>query len=156
MSFFTGSPMQERRLSGVPGDTFSRASNYYKGLLDDDSEFQAIAEPELRRFKQQILPDIAEQFGGAGALSSSGFQNAAATAGADLSERLGALRARLRQSAAEGLTNIGQTGTYLEAGRPGLLDFAGPAIGSALASFGGSALGAAGTAAGNWLSSKFR
>jgi hypothetical protein len=157
MSFFTGTPGAFKRLEGVPADTFSTAANYYKGLLGDNpSDFESFATPEMRRFKQQILPDIAEQFGGAGALSSSGFQNAASNAATDLSERLGALRASLRQSAAQGLTDIGSRGTYYQQGQPGLLDFAGPALGSVGSAFAGPALGRLGNAAGDWFVNRFK
>ncbi|CAK9251613.1 unnamed protein product [Sphagnum jensenii] len=47
---------------------------------------------------------------GAGGLSSSGFRNAAVSAGTDLSERLGAIRANLRQAGAQGLQNAGKIG----------------------------------------------
>lgn len=95
------------------------AANYYRGLLSDDSEdFNAFARPELRRFNEQIVPDLAEQFAGmgSGGLESSGFRNAAVSAGADLSERLGALRANLRQSGVQGLQNMTNTalGQYQE------------------------------------------
>jgi hypothetical protein len=47
---------------------------------------------------------------GSGGLSSSSFRNAAVGAGTDLSERLGAIRAGLRQQGAQGLQNIGNMG----------------------------------------------
>ncbi len=47
---------------------------------------------------------------GAGGLSSSGFRNAQIQGATDLSERLGQLRAQLRQSAAQGLMGVGQFG----------------------------------------------
>lgn len=160
MSFFTGKPGAFKRLEGVPNDTLSTAANYYKGLLGNDNEdFNSFAAPELRRFKQQTIPDLAEQFagagGGQGSLSSSGFQNSAATAATDLSERLGELRARLRQNAAQGLTDIGNMGTYYEQGQGGALDTIGPAIGSVVSEYGpeiggavGSLFGPAGTVVG--------
>jgi len=66
--------------------------------------------PEQRRFNEQIIPDLAEQFSGHGGIGSSGFRNAAVNAGTDLSERLGAIRAQLRQQGAQGLSNIGGMG----------------------------------------------
>jgi len=95
------------------GGAFGQAGNYYGGLLSNDSQdFDAMAAPELRRFNEQIVPDLAEQFAGmgSGALSSSGFRNSAIGAGTDLSERLGALRANLRSQGAQGLMNLGQQG----------------------------------------------
>ncbi len=95
------------------GGSFGTAADYWRGLLGDESEdFNMFARPELRRFHQQTIPDLAEQFAGmgSGGMSSSGFRNAAVGAGTDLSERLGAIRAQLRQSAAQGLMGLGQTG----------------------------------------------
>lgn len=94
------------------GGAFNNASNYYNDLLSNNSsDMEAFAAPEMRRFNEQIIPDLAEQFAGLGAggsgLSSSGFQNQLGRAGADLSERLAAMRANLRQNAAQGLQNIG-------------------------------------------------
>lgn len=95
------------------GGAFGDAADYYRNNLSNNSQdFQAFAAPEMRRFNEQIIPDIAEQFAsmGSGGLSSSGFRNAAVNAGTDLSERLGAIRAQIRQQSAQGLTSIGQMG----------------------------------------------
>ena len=70
--------------------SFGDVSDYYRGLLgEDSSDFDAFAAPQLRQFREQIIPEISEQFAGmgAGGLSSSGFRNAALSAGTDLSER---------------------------------------------------------------------
>jgi len=170
MSFFTGTPGKFERLSNLNpeqmgtyqnltqqgANAFSDAGNYYRNLLSNDSQdFNAFAAPELRRFRQETIPDIAEQFAGAGsgALSSSGFRNSAVNAGVDLSERLGALRAQLRQQGAQGLQNIGNTalGNFGEnvyrPARPGALDYLGQGIGQAAGM-------AAGYAGGNWLSNR--
>src|SRR5690606_16547979 len=113
--------------------------------------------PEMRRFNQEIIPGIAEQFAGmgSGSLSSSGFRNSAVNAGADLSERLGAIRAQLRQQAAQGLSNIGQLGlgnynqnVYTQ-GQPRLFESLGPAFGSIGSSLAGPLLGRAGNVLGD-------
>lgn len=123
MSFFTGSPAEYEQVSNLtPGQlriqkererasrgAFQDVGNYYRSNLSDNpADFQAFAAPELRQFNEQIIPGLAEQFAGmgAGALSSSGFRNAAVGAGTDLSERLGALRANLRQNSAQGLQGL--------------------------------------------------
>src|SRR5436190_8080859 len=114
-SFMLGSPAQyelqnnllpyqaslHRQKAGAAGQALPQLQNYYQGLMSDNSvDFDAMAAPEMRRFNEQIVPGLAEQFAGmgSGGLSSSGFRNAAVGAGTDLSERLGALRAQLRQS----------------------------------------------------------
>jgi len=95
------------------GGAFGQSSDYYRDLLSDDSQTaNAMFQPEMRQFNEQIIPGLSEQFAGmgSGGLSSSGFRNAAVSAGADLSERLGAIRAGLRQQGAAGLQNMGQFG----------------------------------------------
>ena len=85
---------------------------------------------------------------GAGGLSSSGFRNAQIQGSTDLSERLGALRAGLRQSGAAGLAGLGGMGLnpysqniQTQEGSPGFLSSFAPAIGSGISS-----------AIGNWFS----
>jgi hypothetical protein len=101
------------------GGAFGESADYYRNLLSDNPEdYQAFAAPEMRKFHEEIVPGLSEQFAGmgAGGLSSSGFRNAAVGAGTDLAERLGAIRAGLRQQGAQGLQNIGQQalGNYSE------------------------------------------
>jgi hypothetical protein len=95
------------------GGAFGQAADYYRSNLSNNPEdYNAFAAPQLRQFNEEIIPGLSEQFAGmgSGGLSSSGFRNAAINAGTDLSERLGAIRANLRQNSAAGLQNIGQAG----------------------------------------------
>ena len=175
MAFMTGTPAKYQNVSsllpyqqrlhkqnaGAASGAISSLQNYYGGLMSDNpADFQAMAAPEMRRFNEQIIPDLSEQFAGmgAGGLTSSGFRNAAVSAGTDLSERLGALRAQLRQSAAQGLQGLAGVGTenvsqsvQTDPGTQGFLATAAPIAGAALTAFGGPALGALGTAAANWI-----
>jgi hypothetical protein len=137
------------------GGAFGTAADYYRDLLSNDPEtLKQLSAPELRRFNEDIIPGLAEQYSGYGGIGSSGFRNASTNAATDLSERLGAMRANLRQQGAHGLQNIGQQGlqqfdqNVYEPGTPGLLDYAGQAIGNA----GTQAIGGFAT---NWLNSKF-
>lgn len=132
------------------GGSFGQAGDYYRDLLGGDgSTYQAQQAPEMRQFREQIIPELSEQFAGmgAGGLSSSGFRNAAVGAGADLSERLGAIRAQLRQQGAQGLMGLGQQGLnqYNEniytQGQPGALQGIMGGIGQGLGMAGGAALG---------------
>lgn len=103
-------PLQMEQANAARGN-FGQSSNYYKNLLSNNSaDIQAFQEPEMRQFREQTIPGLAEQFAGAGAggLSSSGFRNSVAGAGADLGERLARLRADLRQSSADKLNQMGQ------------------------------------------------
>lgn len=146
------------------GGAFGTSADYYRNLLSDNSQdYNAFAAPMLRQYSQDIVPGLSEQFAGmgAGGLSSSGFRNAQIQGATDLAERLGALRANLRQAGAAGLQNIGQMGLQnysqnmvTQPGTEGFLSQAAPAVGGALAAFGGPALGVLGTAAGNWLTNK--
>ena len=95
------------------GGAFGSAADFYYDILNNDPEMlQQLFDPEFRRFNQDIIPGLAEQFAGmgSGALSSSGFRNSATQAGTDLAERLAQMRMGLRQNAAQGLQNIGQAG----------------------------------------------
>lgn len=183
MGFFTGTPEVREQVSNLTpgqlgiqkqlqraakgsgaGGAFGDSADYYRNLISDNSaDLAAFSAPELRKFNEQIVPDLAEQFAGMGAgnLSSSGFRNAAVGAGADLSERLGAIRANLRQQGAQGLQNIGsqsltphtQWQTTQES-TPGFLSTIAPAFGTAVGAAAGSAFGnKAINMGGNWLSS---
>ena len=153
------------------GGTFGTLSDYYQNQFNDDtSDFGAYANPEMRRFREQTVPDLAEQFAGmgfgggsgSGGLSSSAFRNAATNAGVDLGERLAQIRAQIRQQSAQGLQQLGQTGlqnysqnVYTQ-GQPGFLQHALTAAGQiGGAYFGGPMGAAAGGAAGSKLGSLF-
>ncbi len=145
------------------GGAFGQSADFWRNLLSDESEdFNSFAKPELRRFHEQTMPDFAEQFAGmgSGGMSSSGFRNAAVGAGTDLSERLGAIRAQLRQSAAQNLFGLGQAGlqsfyenTY-QPDAPNPLATIAPVAGSVIGGMMGGPPGAmAGYAAGTGVSS---
>lgn len=129
-------------LNSGAGGAFGTAADYYRNNLSDNpADFDAFAAPEMRRYNEQIIPDLAEQFAGMGSvgLSSSGFRNSAVSAGTDLSERLGAIRANLRQQSAQGLMNVGNAGlqsfdeNYYEPPTPGFMEqAAGPIAGAAM------------------------
>lgn len=157
--------LQNAGMNKGAGGAFGDSADYYRNLLSNDSaDYNDFAAPQMRQFNEQTIPGLAEQFAGmgAGGLSSSGFRNAAVGAGADLSERLGALRASLRQQGAQGLFNIGQQGLQsysqnmqTEAPTEGLFAKAAPAFGTALGSFAGPFGSAFGGASGNWLKNYF-
>ncbi len=154
--------LQQEQVDAAKG-AFGSAADYYRNNLSDNPEdMAAFSAPAIRQFNEEIVPGVSEQFAGmgAGGLSSSGFRNAATTAGTDLAERLGAIRANLRHSSAQGLANMGQNalGNYskdvmTQPGSQGFLSSVAPAIGTAAgAYFGGPAGAAAGNALGNAFS----
>jgi hypothetical protein len=111
-SFSTLNPQQSTLLqqllgsiSGQSGNIqqnplYQAGGNYLQKILGGDtSQFEG---PLMRQFNEQIIPGLAERFSGAGAgsQSSSAFQQALGGAGADLTERLGALRGGLQMQAA--------------------------------------------------------
>lgn len=145
--------LQQANLQPGAGGSFGTAADYYRDLLsNNNADMGAFSAPELRRYNEDIVPGLSEQFAGmgAGGLSSSGFRNAQTQGAVDLSERLAQIRANLRQSAAQGLTNIGQMGLnpysqnmVTEQGSQGFLSAVAPAFGQAAAgyAFGPSASG---------------
>ena len=140
------------------GGAFGDVADYYRSLMNpSDQQFNDFSAPEMRRYREQYIPDLAEQFAGmgSGALSSSGFRNAATQQASSLSERLASMRAGLRQQGAQGLMGIGSQGLsqYMEniyrpatsgfleqiapiAGQMGAAGIGGWASGRALASLG--------------------
>lgn len=144
------------------GGAFGDAADYYRGLLGNNSQdAQAFAAPAMRQYNEEIVPGLSEQFAGmgSGALSGSGFNLAQQQGNVDLSERLGALRANLRNSAASGLQNIGQLGLgnfsqwQTQPGTQGFLGSLAPALGTGIGSALGGPIGAAfGNMGGNWFS----
>jgi len=176
-NFFFGTPEKHKRVSTLQkeqqplfeqlmnananpgaGGSFGTAADYYRDLLSNNSQTaQAMFAPEMRRFREDIIPSLSEQFAGmgSGALQSSGFRNAAVNAGADLSERLGAIRANLRSQGAAGLANLGGIGlqnfsqdVMTQPGSPGLLGGLSSAIGQGLGQAVGSGIG---NKFGNWF-----
>ncbi len=173
-NFFTGTPAKRENVSTLrpeqedlftqlqqaaqgqgAGGAFGDSADYYRGLLGNDSaDFNAFAAPQMRQFNEETIPGLAEQFAGmgSGGLSSSGFRNAAVNAGSDLSERLGAIRAGLRQQGAQGLQGIGQQGLgnfsqnmETRPGSSGFLSNIAPAVGAGLGALAGPAAGAFGS-----------
>jgi len=145
------------------GGAFGEAADYYRSILENNPEaLEEFMAPENRRFNEDIIPGLAEQFAGmgSGGLTSSSFRNAAVNAGTDLSERLGAIRAQLRQNSAGSLAAIGQNalGNYsqdvmTQPGSEGLISQAAPIIGTAAGMYFG---GPAGAQIGAQLGNQFR
>lgn len=83
------------------GGGFQQANQYDQSLLGGGQEaFNQFSSPYLQQFQEQIAPRIAEQYAGAGALSSSGFGQALGGAGAGLSSQLAQLFSQLQGQAA--------------------------------------------------------
>ena len=131
---------------GAGGAAGEVADYYRNNLSDNPADQQAFAAPQMRQYNEEIVPGISEQFAGmgAGGLSSSGFRNAQVQGGVDLSERLGAIRAGLRQNSAQGLQNITQQALQpysqnmvTEPGTEGFFSQAAPVVANAALAYAG-------------------
>ena len=126
-------------LQGLGGPLGSGLQNLQNILGGSPEAFRDFERPALRQFQEEIIPNIAERFAGAGAGSSSGFQQTLARAGERLSENLAGQRANLQNQALSQLLNLLGTGT-----RPqfqNLYQPRGPGFGAAFGQGLGSALG---------------
>ena len=91
---------------GQPGGGFGLANNWFNQLLGggqggQEGAYNQFAQPYMQQFESQILPMIAEKYGGMGALSSSGFGQALGGAGAGLQSQLAQLFSSLQGQAAQ-------------------------------------------------------
>lgn len=108
-AFSTLAPWQQQLLQQLQGGMFSHQSplfgagqNYLQNLLQGgEGAFSQFEAPYKREFNERTIPGLAERFAGAGAgaQSSSAFQQALGSAGAGLSENLAALRGNLQMQA---------------------------------------------------------
>ena len=92
---------------------YQTGSSYLQSLLGGNLD--AFTKPYMDQFNQETIPQLAEQFAGVGGLSSSGFQNAASGAAANLQTSLAALRGGLQNQA------LGQGLQYASA--PGQMNY---------------------------------
>jgi hypothetical protein len=169
-------PEQEQGLRGIYNNPIQNQPLYQQGqsflgniLGGGQGAFDAFQAPQLRQLREQILPQIANQYAGmgtgAGGLNSSAFINSANQAGARTQENLAAQQAGLQfQAAGQALPYAQQpyqnqlaglgaqpfTNTY----QPGTSGFATPLFAGIGAGFGGGAGLAAGSALGNMLFNK--
>lgn len=115
-------------------------------LGGDEEAFSKFEAPYLRQFERDIIPRIAERFGGSlgshGALNSGALNQALAAAGTDLQTNLAALRGGMQQQALsqlQGLMGTGLQQQFTPAYRPptpGFLGALAPGLGAGLAAYG--------------------
>lgn len=130
---------------------YQSGSNYLQQLLSGSPEAtKAFEAPYMRQFNEQIIPQLAERFtgAGAGAQSSSAFQQALGQSGADLTERLASLRGQLQGGAANQALGYAQqpisnfAGLSQQAFRPSFENILRPSTGGVLGGlFGGASQG---------------
>lgn len=126
---------------GIGGGPLGAGMQSLMDILGGGTE--KFEQPLMRQFYESEVPKLAEMFGGADALGSSGFQQSLGQAGAGLAERLGAMRGGLQNQA------MGQLGSMMGQGlgakqfqpmlRPetfGLMGQLGQGLGQGIGSFG--------------------
>lgn len=86
------------------GGGFDSALQHFQDLLGGEG-FDKFADPYRQRFNQKTLPGIAENYAGAGALSSSGFGQALGGAASDFEAQLAQLFGNKQDTAASNLFN---------------------------------------------------
>jgi len=89
------------------GGGYDLAQQYFNNILGPNQQdaFNQFSAPYLQQFQEQMLPQIAERFAGAGALSSSGFGQALGGATSDFQAQLAQLFSQLQQQSAGAQTN---------------------------------------------------
>jgi len=150
---------------GLSQGGYQQSQDYYNSLLQPGNEaFQNFASPFMNQFQEQTLPQIAERFAGAGALSSSGFGQALGGAASGLQSQLAQLFALLQSQAAGAQTQqynqLAQTGLnyqpFAYQKQQGSQGFLGPLAAGFGTALGGPIGGALGSALGGGISSLFK
>ena len=139
-----------------PGGGYDLANQYYNNFLGSNQQaaYDKFSAPYLQQFQEQLLPQIAERFAGAGALSSSGFGQSLGGAASGLQSQLAQLFSQLQGQAAQQqygqynqLSNTGLNyqpfGYYTQKGSQGLLNTLGAGFGIGLGTLGGVGLNGA-------------
>jgi hypothetical protein len=150
---------------GLSQGGYQNAQDYYNSLFQPGNQaYENFAAPYMNQFEEQLLPRIAEQYAGAGALSSSGFGQALGGAGAGLQSQLAQLFAQLQAQAAGAQTNqynqLSQTGLnhqpFAYQQKQGSGGLAAPLLGGIGAAMGGPIGAALGQGLGGGISSLFK
>ena len=84
------------------GGGYDLSNQYFNNFLGGNQQqaFDQFSSPYMQQFQEQMLPQIAERFAGAGALSSSGFGQALGGASSGLQAQLAQLFSQLQSQAA--------------------------------------------------------
>lgn len=108
--------LNQLQQSSAQGGGYSNANNYYNSFLQPGNQgLNQFSDPYIQQFNEQIMPMIAEKYGGMGALSSSGFGQALGGAASGLQSNLAQLFSQLQGQAAQQ-----QYGQYNQMGQTAL------------------------------------
>lgn len=148
------------------GGGYDLAQNYFNNFLGENQQqaYDQFSQPYLQQFNEQILPQIAELFAGAGALSSSGFGQALGGAASGLQSQLAQLFSQLQSQAAAQQYNqynqLSQTGLnyqpFAYQKKQGSGGFLAPLLGGIGTAMGGPIGAALGQGIGGGISSLFK
>jgi len=148
------------------GGGYDLANQYFNNFLggNQGEAFNQFSQPYLQQFQEQMLPQIAERFAGAGALSSSGFGQALGGAASGLQSQLAQLFAQLQGQAAQqqyGQYNqLSQTGLnyqpFAYQKQAGSSGFLAPLLGGIATAAAGPIGGAIGAGIGGGISNLFK
>lgn len=148
------------------GGGYDLAQNYFNNFLGENQQqaYDQFSQPYLQQFNEQILPQIAERFAGAGALSSSGFGQALGGAASGLQSQLAQLFSQLQSQAAAQQYNqynqLSQTGLnyqpFAYQQKQGSGGFLAPLLGGIGTAMGGPIGAALGQGIGGGISSLFK
>lgn len=171
----TGTPEQEALHNNILAQAmgmsqgqggYNLANQHFNSLLGNDQQkaFNQFSAPYLQQFQEQMLPQIAERFAGAGALSSSGFGQALGGASSGLQAQLAQLFSQLQQQAAsqqQGQYNqLAQTGLnhqpFAYNQKEGSAGFLGTFLNAAGTALGGPIGGALGQGIGQGISTLYK
>ena len=171
----TGTPQQEGLHNNILSQAMGMSQNgggqdlanqYYNNLLGGNQQdaFNQFSQPYMQQFQEQILPQIAERFAGAGALSSSGFGQSLGGAASGLQAQLAKLFSDLQGQAAS--QQYGQYNQLAQTGlnhqpfgyqqQEGSAGFLGPLLGGIGTAMGGPIGVALGSGIGGGISSLFK
>lgn len=166
-----GTPQQQalhsnilQQAMGMQGQNggYNLAQNYFNNLLGGSQQeaFDQFSDPYMQQFQEQILPQLAERFAGAGALSSSGFGQALGGSASGLQAQLAQLFSELQRQAAGQQYNqynqLAQTGLNYQPFQYSQKQGSQGFLGNALGGLGTSMMGPLGNALGSGISSLFK
>lgn len=90
-----------------PNQGFNMAQQRLQDLLNPNSQaYQDLSQPYLDEFDQEFVPQMAERFAGAGALSSSAFAQSLGAGKSKLATTLAALRQNIQNQASQGIFDL--------------------------------------------------
>ena len=102
-----GSQNLLNQLTGQLGGATTMGIEHLLRMLSGSPESQeAFQRPQMRQFQEEIIPQLAEGFGGMGAGSSSGAQQTFARAGERLQENLASQQGQSQQQAMNNLMQL--------------------------------------------------